>query len=682
MSDKNKVFQYVQLKSVVSPDFWYKLAETKLNIEKLNENSKNIFGSFTNFNSQNCVVNLDCTAFNSHFKPRINSFHCHGTLLNRNTIESFKDSDKAELLKKEGEQLIDNIVNGLCLEDPTLLVPFILLSYADLKKYNFYYWFAFPASIDPVFYENSTPQKLVDVFPQQDIANFNDTYRNFEDQRLVSFFLCNEKLEIKLLKDLIRCDNLEGNLKEVDLNLTYFSFSDPSEYENPAWPLRNFVFMLLKLCPNLIGKQIKVISVRQDSKRTLTPSLIFTLDLQAVKINEKDEIKWTGWERNNQGKLLPKMSSMGESMDPEKLSDHFSNLNLKLMKWRLLPNLNLDVIKSQKCLLFGAGTLGCAIARNLLSWGVSNITFVDYGNVAFSNPVRQNLFTHDDAVKKKPKAIAAAERLKEILPHIKASGHVLQIPMPGHIISDSMRQKTIENIHQIKQLVESHDVMFLLTDSRESRWLPTLLGASFGKIVITTALGFDSYLVMRHGGASLNEVNDDDMNVPGLKCISGCRLGCYFCNDITAPGNSMKDRTLDQQCTVTRPGVSNISSAIAVELLVSILQHEKKHSAPAYYQMSHKDADASIPEGILGIVPHSIRGYLNNFEHILPATERFSQCIACSEKVLKEFEKNGEDFLLRVFNSAEYLEEITGIDKIAEVDNAIIDCDDFDIDSE
>jgi len=85
-------------------------------------------------------------------------------------------------------------------------------------------------------------------------------------------------------------------------------------------------------------------------------------------------------------------------MDESEIASQAVNLNLKLMKWRMLPNLNLEKINSCKVLIFGAGTLGCQLARyplnlpynnrNLIGWGVKNISFIDYGKVSYSNPVR------------------------------------------------------------------------------------------------------------------------------------------------------------------------------------------------------------------------------------------------------------------------------------------------------
>lgn len=88
------------------------------------------------------------------------------------------------------------------------------------------------------------------------------------------------------------------------------------------------------------------------------------------------------------------------------------------MKWRLVPSLDLSIVSKSKILLIGAGTLGCYVARALLAWGVREINFVDSGNISYSNPNRQPLYTFEDAKGKKRKAITASERLKEIDPNI------------------------------------------------------------------------------------------------------------------------------------------------------------------------------------------------------------------------------------------------------------------------
>lgn len=50
--------------------------------------------------------------------------------------------------------------------------------------------------------------------------------------------------------------------------------------------------------------------------------------------------------------------------------------------------------------------------------------------------------------------------------------------MPGHNGIDA------ENAATLHELIDSHDVTFLLTDSRESRWLPTVICAALNKVSV------------------------------------------------------------------------------------------------------------------------------------------------------------------------------------------------------
>ncbi|XP_055715458.1 ubiquitin-like modifier-activating enzyme ATG7 [Phlebotomus papatasi] len=681
-----KILQYTPFTSFVHPSFWHKLAENKINIDRLCDSAKNIFGYYCNLDATNCLVEVECTAFNKVFVLPKNCYYAHGILYNKNTIEDFKEVDKNKLLQEEGNRIGKLIESGKCLEDPSLLVNFLVLSYADLKKYKFYYWFAFPTPIDAILLINKPPAKVGEVFTVEQIEVIKEKYLTIEDARKRSFFILENighGFKIHALSDVISESDRENNFKGTDLTKIYFGFSDPSEYVNPGWQLRIFTAFLSYLCPNLCGGAINFIAIKLKRQLTIDESIVYVARMPEKSINFSDEVKWIGWELNSVGKYLPRVVSMADSMDPEKLAETSVNLNLKLMRWRIVPELNLDAIAETKCLLLGAGTLGCSVARNLLSWGVNWVTFVDYGNVSYSNPVRQNLFKHEDAQFSRPKASTAAKRLLEIYPALTTKGISLHIPMPGHPIGDSTRDQTIKDIDTLEKLIIEHDIVYLLTDSRESRWLPTVLANFHGKIVINAALGFDSYLVMRHGTRKSppEPIDYQKYERKGLKCIPGNHLGCYFCNDVTAPGNSMRDRTLDQQCTVTRPAVSNIAGSLAVELMTTLLQHELREFAPAYIVASsaqRTEAEA-LPEGILGILPHSIRGVISSFEQILPATENFSQCIACSHKILEEYSKRKVDFILDALNTSKYLEDLTGItEMMKESHEDIIECADSD----
>ena len=60
----------------------------------------------------------------------------------------------------------------------------------------------------------------------------------------------------------------------------------------------------------------------------------------------------------------------------------------------------------------------------------------------------------------------------------------MSIPMPGHPVNFSSvtLEQARRDVEQLEQLIDGHDVIFLLMDTRESRWLPAVIAASKRKV--------------------------------------------------------------------------------------------------------------------------------------------------------------------------------------------------------
>lgn len=231
---------------------------------------------------------------------------------------------------------------------------------------------------------------------------------------------------------------------------------------------------------------------------------------------------------------------------------------------------------------------------------------MDNGRVSLGNPARQSLITFED--RGKFKAEAVKENALKILPFLNIEAKVFTIPVPNKSDFGKQIQRLIvdrNDLEEFSKIIERHDVIFLLTDTRESRWLPTVLATAYNKLAITIALGFDDFLVTVHDQEG----------------------GCYFCQDpYSVPGEiNGGEKPLDLQCTVSRPGISLIASGLAIETLMSILQERKEY---------------------LGEPLSHIRGFLKPHSQISSYhTCRCPTCPACGPELIKRVNSKGFPFL-------------------------------------
>lgn len=81
---------------------------------------------------------------------------------------------------------------------------------------------------------------------------------------------------------------------------------------------------------------------------------------------------------------------------------------------RLIESLNLERIQNAHLLVAGSGALGNEVLKNLALYGTRHVSVADYDRVSLSNLGRCVLFREEDALERKYKAQAAAERASDI----------------------------------------------------------------------------------------------------------------------------------------------------------------------------------------------------------------------------------------------------------------------------
>ena len=60
----------------------------------------------------------------------------------------------------------------------------------------------------------------------------------------------------------------------------------------------------------------------------------------------------------------------------------------------------------------------------------------------------------------------------------------MKLILPDIAFTESAIKQTREDVEKLDSLISSHDAIFLLLDTRESRWLPTVMAAAKKKVSV------------------------------------------------------------------------------------------------------------------------------------------------------------------------------------------------------
>lgn len=154
----------------------------------------------------------------------------------------------------------------------------------DLKKFNYYYWFAFPAPSQPVVNITEKSTCITEHFSKNQIEDLSQNYKSL-DMAQKCFFIATkneDSVSVDTLSKVFDSSEIRQTEIGIDLSSTYFVFADPSDATNPGWPLRLLLAAMLEHCPFLAGTEVNAIGLRCNIVGGLESSLVFKVKLPLV----------------------------------------------------------------------------------------------------------------------------------------------------------------------------------------------------------------------------------------------------------------------------------------------------------------------------------------------------------------------------------------------------------------